>query len=88
MSWKVEVKPRAEKQYLRLGKKTRERVRKALEALEGEENPLFHSDVRPLSGELKGDYRLRVGDWRVLFPPDKKKKVLYVYAVLPRGDAY
>ncbi len=88
MSWKIEVKPTAEKQYLRLDKKTRQRIKTTLLELEKEENPLFHKDVKSLTGQLKGDYRLRVGDWRLLFTPDKEKKTIHVYAILPRGDAY
>jgi len=87
-NWRIEVKPSAEKQYLRLDKKTRARIKDALAEVEDEENPFFHRDVRPLSGELKGDYRLRVGKWRVLFTPDMEREVIYVYAILPRGDAY
>jgi mRNA-degrading endonuclease RelE of RelBE toxin-antitoxin system len=49
---------------------------------------LMHPNVRPLIGKLRGDYRLRVGGWRVLFTPDKDQKIIYVYAILPRGDAY
>jgi mRNA-degrading endonuclease RelE of RelBE toxin-antitoxin system len=56
--------------------------------LEQEGNPLLHHDVKALTGQLQGDYRLRVEDWRILFTPDKDKKIIYVYAVLPRGDAY
>lgn len=88
MSWKIEVKPTAEKYYRKLDKKTRKRVKKALQELEQEGNPLLHYDVKALTGQLQGDYRLRVGDWRILFTPDKDKKIIYVYAVLPRGDAY
>jgi mRNA interferase RelE/StbE len=88
MSWKIEVKPTAEKYYRKLDKKTRKRVKKALQELEQEENPLLHLDVKALTGQLQGDYRLRVGDWRILLTPDKDKKIIYVYAVLPRGDAY
>ena len=88
MSWKVEVKPTAEKHYLKLDKKMRKRVKKSLRELEKSENPLSHPQVRPLTGKLQGDYRLRVGDWRVLFTPDRDAKMLYVFAILPRGDAY
>ncbi len=88
MNWKIEVKPTAEKQYLKLDKKTRIRIKKALQELEQEENPLFHHNVRPLTGQLQGDYRLRVGDWRLLLTPDKNKRIIYIYAILPRGDAY
>jgi mRNA interferase RelE/StbE len=87
-SWRIEVKPSAEKQYLSLDRKTRERIKKSLRHLEAHQTPLLHPQVRPLTGKLKGDYRLRVGSWRVLFTPDKEKKLLYVYAILPRSAAY
>jgi mRNA interferase RelE/StbE len=88
MRWKIEVKPTAEKYYLKLDKKTRKRIKKALRELEREENPLLHPNVRPLTGQLQGDYRLRVGDWRLLFTPEKDKKIIHIYAILPRGNAY
>jgi len=88
MSWKIEVKPTAEKSYLKLDKKTRKRIKKALKGLKQEEYPLFHHNVKALTGKLQGDYRLRVGEWRLLFTPDKDKKIIYIYAILPRGDAY
>lgn len=88
MSWKIEVKPAAEKHYLRLGKDIRKRIKEALRELEGADHLFLHPNVRPLTGELQGDYRLRVGKWRILFTPDKDKGIIYVYAILPRGDAY
>ncbi len=88
MTWKIEVKPAAEKSYLKLDRKTSSRIRKSLLDLEKSDNPLLHTNVRPLTGRLRGDYRLRLGDWRVLFTPDKNQRIIYVYAILPRGDAY
>jgi mRNA interferase RelE/StbE len=88
MSWRIEVKPTAEKQYIKLDKTVRQRIQSALLELEQAENPLLHHAVRNLTGKLRGDYRLRVGDWRVLFTPDRAEKVIYVYAILPRGDVY
>jgi mRNA interferase RelE/StbE len=88
MSWRIEVKPSAERQYLKLDKPTRRRIRDALRELERAEQPLLHPRVRPLTGSLKGDYRVRVGGWRLLFTPDRESRILHIYAVLPRGDAY
>ena len=88
MSWRIEVKPTVEKQYLKLDKPAKLRIQSALLELEQAENPLLHHAVRNLTGKLKGDYRLRVGDWRVLFTPDRAEKIIYVYAILPRGDTY
>jgi mRNA interferase RelE/StbE len=83
MSWKIEVKPTAEKYYLKLDKKTRKRIKKALLALEQEENPLLHHNVKPLTGQLQGDYRLRVGNFRILFTPEKDKKYLAICLLSP-----
>ncbi len=87
-SWRIEIKPSAEKQYLKLDRKTRQRIKDALRRREEEETPLLHPRVRPLTGKLKGDYRVRVGSWRMLFTPDRERRVLHVVASLPRGDAY
>jgi len=88
MSWRIEIKPSAEEHYLRLDATTRRRIKAALRELEGSEQPFLHPRLRPLTGQLKGDYRVRVGAWRILLTPNRDLKVLYVYAILPRGDAY
>ncbi len=88
MSWRIEVKPAAEKQYLKLDATTRRRIKHALHEIEDEERPLMHPRLRPLTGKLEGDVRIRVGNWRILATPDREAEVLYVYAILPRGDAY
>ena len=88
MSWRIEVKPSAEKQYLKLDRTTRRRIKETLQDLEDAEQLLLHPRARPLTGKLKGDYRIRVGAWTVLLTPDGGTKVLYVYAILPRGGAY
>lgn len=87
-SWRIEIKPSAEKQYHKLDRKTRQRIKQALRDLEAETKPLLHPRVRPLTGKLKGDYRVRVGDWRLLFTSDRESRLLHVYAILPRGNAY
>jgi len=88
MSWRIELKPSAEKQYLKLDPKTRRRIKEALSALEQEPNPLAAPRVRPLTAGLKGDFRVRVGAWRVLLTPDRLCELLIVYAIVPRSDAY
>ena len=88
MNWRIEIKPSAEKQYLKLDRRIRKRIKEVLRDLEAEQNPLLHPRVRPLTGKLKGDFRVRVGDWRVLLTPDRDQMVLQVYALLPRGGLY
>lgn len=43
--------------------------------------------MRKLRGE-ENLWRLRVGDWRVLFSRDQDRHVIDVLAVRPRGRAY
>jgi mRNA interferase RelE/StbE len=87
-TWRIEVKPTAEKRYLKLGKDMRRRIKESLHGLVESEDPLHHPQVRALTGDLNGDYRLCVGEWRVLFTPFREKRLLVVYAILPRGGAY
>ena len=44
-------------------------------------------DVKRLAGR-RGEYRLRVGGWRVLFGCDDSARLIRVQDVRPRGDAY
>lgn len=44
-------------------------------------------DVRPLQG-LPGEWRLRVGDWRVRFRRDDNVRLIDVVLVAARGGAY
>lgn len=87
-NWKIEINPTAEKSYRKLGKKTRGRIKEALLKLEKSDNPFLEQHVRALTGELKGDFRLGVGDLRILFTPTRRRKVITIYAILPRGKAY
>ncbi len=87
MSWRIEVKPSAEKRYLKLDAATRRRIKATLRELEGAERPLLLPRVRPLTGQLKGDYRVRIGGWRILLTSDQDAKALHVYAIVPRGNA-
>jgi len=88
MSWTIELKPSAVKSYGKLGKVEKRRVRERLMQLEQSDDPLHHTDVKALVGPLKGDYRLRIGGWRILFTPNLTQKMIHVYAIIPRGDAY
>lgn len=44
------------------------------------------NNVTPL--RTSGGFRLRVGDWRVLYSLDFESNLLRVAAILPRGEAY
>ncbi len=50
--------------------------------------PVHHLDIKPMAGDLKGYYRLRVGDFRVLFVLDESKQTIYVDHIGYRRDVY
>ena len=86
MKWKTILSKESEKYLCKLDKQTQKRIIKALRELEKMENPLLHTGVRPLTGKLKGKYRLRIGNLRLIFGVGEE--VIKVYAILPRGKAY
>lgn len=44
--------------------------------------------VKPLSGPLKGRWRFRIGDYRLVYCPDDSKHVVYLLLIDTRGDVY
>jgi len=46
------------------------------------------SGAKPLRGELKGAYRIRAGDWRVLFTVDERAERVTVFRIANRRDVY
>ncbi len=87
-NWKVELSHESLKYLKKLNKKTSQRLLTGLEKLESSENPLSHKDVRPLVGKLRGFYRLRIGEKRLIFELDRESKRIGILAIIPRGDAY
>jgi mRNA interferase RelE/StbE len=77
----VKFKPRAVKDLRALEQKTARRV---LEKIHGLENNLA-GDVKRLTN-FTPEYRLRVGDYRVLFEIEDDRVI--IYRIKHRGDAY
>lgn len=46
-----------------------------------------NNNLTTLKGVSNG-FRIRVGDWRVLYTLDRTTDVIEVFAVAPRGGAY
>ena len=53
-----------------------------------EKNPIYGHNIRPLTGQLKGLLRYRLGGWRVIFRLFKEKRIVEIVAILPRSEAY
>lgn len=81
MSFSLEYAARARKDLTRLDATVVEREIRALEQFAANQQ----GDVLKLTGVHPPEYRLRVGDWRVLFELDHAASTV---RVLPRGEAY
>lgn len=68
----------AGKHINKMDKPTKQRIKKAIEKLPA-------GDVKKLQG-FSGDYRLRVGDLRVIFSVGND--IITIKDVLPRGQVY
>ncbi|MBX6352054.1 MAG: type II toxin-antitoxin system RelE/ParE family toxin [Thermoflavifilum sp.] len=83
MTYEVRWSRNAVKDLRRLDKFTVRRIVEAVDTFAA----TGRGDVKKLTNS-GGEYRLRVGDWRVRFTVDDEVKVLSVVRVLPRGEAY
>ena len=82
MRYSVELKPRAQKDLRKLEKQVSLRLINALEMLQED---LF-GDVKRLTN-FSPEYRLRVGQYRILFELEDENRVV-VYRIRHRRDVY
>lgn len=81
--YRLEVSHAAHRQVRKLPAKTQERINQAIARLAEEPRP---SGTKKLT-EREG-YRIRAGDYRILYQIDDNSKVVIIYRVMARGDVY
>ncbi|MDP2995426.1 MAG: type II toxin-antitoxin system RelE/ParE family toxin [Anaerolineales bacterium] len=82
--WQVFIHCKAEKILKRLDGETLERIRRALRSLANEPRP---AGVRKLTGH-DNLYRLRVGDWCIIYAIEDDRLIVLVLEISTRGNAY
>ncbi|HYM19957.1 MAG TPA: type II toxin-antitoxin system RelE/ParE family toxin [Candidatus Kapabacteria bacterium] len=81
MKFEVRITPKAEKDYRSLSANIRTNIYRKMIALEDD----LHGDVKKLTN-FEPPYRLRVGDYRVLF--DVEGTEIVIYRILHRRESY
>ena len=81
MKFIVELKPKAEKDLKNMDRTVSRRVYDALISLENG----LEGDIKKLTNHFP-EYRLRVGDWRVIFDIEGDK--IIIYRIRHRKEAY
>ena len=83
MKWRIIFARTAEKELARLSGETRLRLGRAIRLLESEPIP---GQAKRLKG--RAEFRLRVGDYRVLYILEHENHVLTISAIGHRRDVY
>ena len=84
--YKIELSRKAVKFYQKADTITARRLNLAFDKLS--EDPFGYYNIKRLTGELKGSFRLRVGDVRIIYSVDNINSIVYIEAIRFRGDAY
>lgn len=84
MTYNIIIAHSAQKVIKKVDKPTRDRILKRIKELQ---NAPWSGDVKPLKG-LPGEWRTRVGDWRIFYAVNRDQLVIMILKISPRGDAY
>jgi mRNA interferase RelE/StbE len=82
-AYHVLLQPRARKEFLDLPANIARRVHNAIQSLQTE--PRARQSIKLSGGE---GYRLRIGDYRILYDIDDSEKTVTVYRIKHRREAY
>lgn len=86
MAWMTEVSEEALRALRKLDPGTRRRIVRALRDLESLEDPRARG--KALTGNLRGYWRYRVGDWRIICEIVDSRLVVIVIDVAHRSRVY
>jgi len=84
MSYRIVITSTAVKERNQLNTKDRQRIDTALKRLVDAARP---SGARKLSGS-KNDWRMRVGDYRILYEIDDDDQAVTIWRIAHRREAY
>lgn len=86
MMWKIKVEPLAAKALKKLENQAKQRIESFIDDLATAENP--RSKGKALQGNLKGAWRYRVGDYRLICNIQDDKVIILVLELGHRKDIY
>jgi mRNA interferase RelE/StbE len=83
VAYRIEVERRARKELTRLPQRDRVRIAGAIDALAEDPRP---AGCTPVRAAPRGTYRIRVGDYRVIYAVLDEDQVIVVARVARRGE--
>ena len=85
-TFEIQFTDEADTHYKRLDTNMTRRVDAAIDMLM--QNPFFGPNIKKLKGEHAGQYRYRVGGYRIIYSIDTQRDQCIVSGIYPRGRAY
>lgn len=84
MAYRIELTPRAEREFKSLDGSVRGRIKQRIDSLA--KNP-YPSGIKKIEGEEEL-YRLRVGDYRILYQVKEKTLLVLIVRIGHRREVY
>lgn len=84
-SYQIEISSRAQKDFKKLDPKVRERITKAILSLETNRYP---QQFKALVGHEIAHFRLRIGDYRILYDMYTEDQTVLILRIGHRKDIY
>lgn len=86
MMFRISITSKADREIKRIPKNILNKITKAIDSLKSTYY-LDRYDVKKLKG-LDNGYRIRIGDWRVLYYVNFENKEISIISILPRKNVY
>ena len=87
-TWLIGISDEFKKSINKIDKKLKGRILDAIEKLSRDPLTLIGNTIKPLSGELDGLYRYRVGDYRLIYEPNRENRHITLLTFSARGSSY
>ena len=84
-TFKIALSREALKYYTKVSVNTAAKLDKCFASLESD--PVKGPNIKPFKG-MSDKYRYRVGNLRIIYELDIPGKIVYILAILPRGQSY
>lgn len=84
--YKVELAPSLRQLYAKASRPLASKLERCFRQLEVD--PHRHNNIKPLKGPFSGLLRYRIGDHRVVYEINERKKIVSVVHIAHRSDVY
>lgn len=86
--WMIALTHQFTKAALKIDRKLQGRVLEAIANISVSPTVQRGDTVKPLDGDLRGKWRYRIGDYRLVYKPDAATAKILLLDFVPRGGAY